>query len=189
MAIYTPEEQARIDAYRTEWPDIHAGEELIRRQEYRQLAEFMFGEMNKMVAPALQFVNTQGPRTQYDDIVKLVPDYDDVRDKTLAWIEAQPDYLKTAYKQVTSAGSPADVADLIERFKKDTNYTAAAPAPAAAAPTPAPAATPTPVQALPAAAAAVASGLRVVQSSRSDQGAPVDKNNFDAAFAEFASVK
>lgn len=186
--VYTTEEQAQIDAYQKEWPDIHAGEALIRKQEYRHLVEFVFSEFNKAVIPLQQFVEKQGPRTQYDDIVKLVPDYDDVRDKTLAWIDTQPEYLKAAYKRVTSEGTPADVADLIDRFKKETGHAqAAAPAvPAtAAAPAPAPAAP----AALPAASAAVVPGLRVVQSSRSDQSAPIDKNNFDDAFAEFAKAK
>lgn len=188
--VYTAEEQAAIEKYRTDWPDIAAGEALARRAEYRQIVSYVFEQVRKELEPIQQFAQRQQGRTQYDDIVDLVPDYDDVRDRTLAWVETQPDYLKAAFKQVAASGTPADVADLIARFKKETGYgaaPAAAPTPAA---TPVPAApTPASTAALPPAAAAAVKSLRVVKSGRSEPAPGSDPNDFDGAFAAFAGSK
>ena len=73
----------------------------MRRAEYKDLVGYIFQQVRAELAPLQDFVSTQAPRTQYSEITKLVPDYDDVRDKTLAWVDSQPDYLKAAYKQVT----------------------------------------------------------------------------------------
>ena len=188
-AVYTPEEQASIDAYRAAWPDIQAGEALVRRAEYRELVGYIFEQVRGQLDPALTFYQSQQGRTQYSDIVSLVPDYDAVRDKTLAWVDTQPEYLKKAYQEVANTGSASDVADLINRFKKDTGY--AAPAAAAVPPAaalPAAAAAP-PAAALPAAAAAAVSGLRVVKSGRAEPAAAADPNDFDSAFVEFTKTR
>lgn len=185
--IYTAEEQAQLTEYQASWPDVHAGEALIRRAEYRELVGYIFDQVRAQIDPALSFVQRQQGRTQYGDLIELVPDYDEVRDKTLAWVDTQPEYLKKAYKEVANAGSASDVADLINRFKKETNYASAAVP--AAAPAAAPVAVAAPVKALPAAAAAAVASLKVVKSSRSEASTPVDSNNYDAAFAEFSQAK
>jgi hypothetical protein len=124
--------------------------------------------------------------------VKLVSDYDDVRDKALAWVDSQPDYLKAAYKQVTDGGSPEEVADLITRFKKETNYVSPeAPTPpattgAAASTTPAVPAKPA-APALPAAATKAAAKLAVVKTGRTEQESGTSDEDFDGAFAKYAA--
>lgn len=181
--LYNADEQALLTEYQKAWPDIHAGEALVRRAEYRDLVGYIFNQVRQQLAPIQEFTQRQQGRTQYSDLVELVPDYDDVRDKTLAWVETQPDYLKEAYKKVTSTGSAADVADLIDRFKKETGYVQPA---AKAATTAAPAAT---TAALPAAAKAAVAALKVVKSGRTEAIQAVDPDNFDAAFAEFTAAK
>ncbi len=183
--VYTTDEQATLSKYQTDWPDIAAGEALMRRAEYQQLVGYIFNQVRQQLDPALEFYQKQQGRTQYQDIVEKVSDYDDVRDKTLAWVETQPAYLKKAYQEVANSGSAADVADLITRFKKETGYVQApATAPAAK---PIPAASAPVAAALPAAAAAAVSSLRVVKSSRSEPAQGADPNDFDAAFEEFAT--
>lgn len=187
--VYTADEQAIIDKYRTDWPDIAQGEALARRAEYRQLVSYVFDQVRQQIEPIQQFATRQQGRTQYDDIVELVPDYDDVRDKVLEWVETQPEYLKAAFKKVAAEGTPADVADLITRYKKETGQAepaAAAPAAAPAAPA-APAAAPA-AAALPPAAAAAAKSLRVVKSGRSEPTPGSDPNDFDGAFAAFSQT-
>jgi len=198
--VYTDAEAATIAKYKEDWPDIQAGEALVRRAEYRELVTYVFAQVRQELAPLQAFTQTQSGRTQYGDLVALVPDYDTVRDKTLEWIAAQPAYLKTAYQSVADNGTPSDVADLINRFKKETGYVAptqsapaASAAPAATAPAAAvPAAKPAPAKsaaALPAAAAAAAANLRVVKSGRTEPGtAAADPDDFDAAFAEFSKA-
>jgi hypothetical protein len=208
--LYTSDEQAVIDGYLKEWPDVAKGEALMRRAEYSQLIKYVFEQF----APRLEALETSqtstSTRTQYQDIVSLVPDYDSVRDATLAWIETQPGYLKSAYQKVAEEGSPQDVADLITRFKKETGYVAkrdGAAAPAAAAPTQgAGAATAGAAGAqaggtqaagasagavpasLPAAAQAAAAALKPVKTTRSEPVSAPDPNDFDAAFKEYASA-
>lgn len=190
--VYNTDEQAVVDSYIKEWPDVAKGEALLRRAEYGHLVNHIFEQLRPRLEALEAVSSTTSTRTQYQDLVSLVPDYDQVRDATLAWIETQPEYLKNAYQQVANQGSAKDVADLITRFKKETNYAAPAaapaptPAPAAAA---APAATPAPAGGLasPAAAAAVAS-LKPVRTTRSDPVSQPDPNDFDAAFKEFASA-
>lgn len=186
--VYSTEEQATIDKYRTDWPDIQAGEALVRRAEYRELVGYVFEQVRAQLNPLMELTSKQQGRTQYSDLVSLVPDYDTVRDKTLAWVETQPAYLKKAYQEVANSGSAADVADLITRFKKETGYVApAAAAPAAATPVVPATAAPT-AKALPAAAAAAVAQLRVVKSVRSEPVQAADPNDFDSAFAEFSTA-
>lgn len=181
--IYTADEAATIEKYQKDWPDIHAGEALVRRAEYRDLVGYIFEQVRSQLDPLVALSQTQQGRTQYTDLVQLVPDYDDVRDKTLAWVDTQPAYLKKAYQEVANGGSPSDVADLINRFKKETGYAAPATvaAPVAAAPA-APAG-------LPAAAKAAVATLRVVQSARSAPSAGADPDDFAGAFKEFSASK
>lgn len=198
--VYTDDEKKIVEDYLKEWPDTARGEALLRRAEYQQLVGFMFEQLRPRLEALEAGYQTSSTRTQYQDIVALVPDYDDVRDKTLAWIDTQPAYLKAAYQQVANEGSAKDVADLITRFKKETNYVAAGgtggtPAPAAPAAASAPAAgtgaAPAPAApsgGLAPAAAAAAASLRVVKTSRSEPVSAPDPNDFEAAFKEFASA-
>jgi hypothetical protein len=182
VPVYSADEQALLTEYQKSWPDISAGEALVRRAEYRELVGYIFEQVRQQLTPLQEFTQRQQGRTQYSDLVELVPDYDDVREKTLAWVETQPEYLKRAYKEVTSIGSAADVADLIDRFKKETGYVqTAAKTPAVAAPAVA--------AALPAAAKAAVAALKVVKSGRTEAAPVVDPGDFDAAFAEFTATK
>jgi hypothetical protein len=176
-----------LDKYAAEWPDIAAGEALTRRAEHRDLVAFIFSEVRRFVEPIQAFVETRSTKDQYSEIKSLVSDYDDVRDKTLAWIDTQPAYLQAAYKEVTQSGAPEDVADLINRFKKETGYVAAPAAASAAAPASAPAVPAAPAK--PTAAKVVAASLKVVPSSRTEAATPADANDFDSAFKEFSNAK
>lgn len=185
--VYTTDEQATLDKYGKDWPDIRAGEALVRKAEYRDLVSYIFDQVHQRLAPLEAVTQTTSTRTQYQDIVGLVPDYDVVRDRTLAWVDTQPEYLKKAYQEVANSGSATDVADLITRFKKETGYVQ----PAATVPVTPAAATPVAATnaALPVAAAAAVQSLRVVKSSRSEPAQGIDANDFDSAFAEFSKAK
>lgn len=183
--IYSADETAAISKYNEDWPDIAKGEALIRRAEYRELVGYIFEQVRQQYAPALDYVNNRAPRDQYSDITALVPDYDDVRDKTLAWVEKQPTYLKDAFHKIAQEGSPEDVADLIGRFKKDTGYAA----PAGSVPAPVVAAAPVPAPALPAAVQKAAAKLTLVATERGGQTQAVDDSDFEGAFATYAAAE
>jgi hypothetical protein len=193
--IYTADEQATLTKYQEDWPDVVKGEALTRRAEYQGLINHVFESLRPTIEALQESAQKNSSRTQYSDLVALVPDYQQVREPTLAWIETQPGFLKKAYQDVAANGSAQDVAHLIDRFKKETDYvpasgvgTTGAPVVPAVEPAAAAARTVPPVRAaLPAAAAAAATSLKVVKSSRSEPTTVPDPNDFDAAFAEFSA--
>lgn len=194
--IYSADETAQIEAYRKEWGDVAAGEALVRRGEYQHLVAHIFGQIGPMLDELRAQVVPAATHTTYQRLVQLVPDYDEIRDPVLAWVDKQPAALKAAYEDITSTGTPQDVAALIETFRTSTGWKgkAAAPAPAAAAPAgapaapaPAPAATPAPAPALSPAAAAAAASLAPVSTGRGAPAGGPDPNDFAGAFKEFAA--
>jgi hypothetical protein len=194
LPLYTLDEQAVLTKYQEDWPDVSKAEALMRRAEYKDLVGYIFQQVRAELAPLQDFVSTQAPRTQYSEITKLVPDYDDVRDKALAWVDSQPAYIKAAYKQVTDGGSPEEVADLLNRFKKETNYTSpaaptspAVPAAGVASFTPPAAPAKPAAPALPAAATKAAAKLAVVKTGRTEQESGDSDDDFDGAFAKYAA--
>lgn len=193
--LYSAAEQTTLDAYKAEWPDVAAGEALVRRQEYQQLTAWIFGQIQPHLDALRSQSNVTHERTQYQVLRELVADYDDIRDPTLKWIDAQPEYLKAAYSKVANEGTPEQVADIISRFRKETGWVkAGAPAAPAAAPTPAApapaAAAPTPAApaAAPAAVAAAAAALKPVGAARTSATPAADPNDFDGAFAEASKL-
>jgi pyruvate dehydrogenase E2 component (dihydrolipoamide acetyltransferase) len=189
--IYNEQEQTTLTKYQTEWPDVAAGEALIRRSEYRQLAGYIFGQIGPLLDELRAQVTPAATHTTYTQLKGMVSDYDDVRDPCLEWAAKQPAALKAAYQDIADRGTPEDVAAMIETFRKATGWkkpTSAAPA-ALAAPA-APAASPAAAPAAPAApavspaVAAAAASLAPVASARTAQTAGADPNDFDGAFAE-----
>lgn len=179
VPLYTKDEEATITKYREDWPDIAQAEELVRRKEYREVVQYVFDQVTAMVAPVMSYYQNRSGKDQYSDITALVPDYDQVRDKAVAWATAdtQPAYLKAAFSKVVAEGSPAEVADLIARYKKDTGFVAEQPKAVGAV-------QPKPQAPLSEPAKKAAAALTVVKSSRSVQSEAADPNDFDAAFAE-----
>lgn len=195
--LLTPEDQAALDAYEKDWDQVSRGESLKRRIEYDHLVRHIFKEL----APVIDAVNSISTNVgkvessvQYRDLVEEIPDYNLVREPVIEWVAKQPAYLKAAYEQVTSSGTVEEIADLVDRFRKETGWVApagtpaatpvpaatSAAAPAAAAPTPAPA----PNAALPAAAVAAAASLKPVKTGRTEPAPANDPNDFDGAWAE-----
>ena len=181
VEIYTPDEKAALAKYTEDWPDIAKAEALARRAEYRELVAYVFQQVESKYAPALDYVKNRGEHDQYSDLIALVPDYDAVRDKTLAWVDTQPTWLKSAYTKVTSEGTPEEVAGLIALYKKENGIAQVAAAPVI----PAAPATPAAPAIAPAAKAAAAK-LTVVKTGRSEAGTATE-DTFDSAFAAYAA--
>ena len=173
-ALFTDAEAAELAAYEKDWPDVAKAESLRRRAEYQQLLQYVFDQVGQRLAPLEQVTMGGAERSHLNDLYTLVPDYDQVRDPVLAWVDQQPAYLKAAYTQVAQRGTPMEVADLIGRYRQASG--AQAPAPRAQAP-----AAPAP------GVRRAAAALAPVQSSRSGV---VDSqpDDFDGAFAAFAKA-
>lgn len=183
--LYSAEEQALLDGYMKDWDTVAKGEELRRRAEYRQLVGYVFEQVNARYGHVLQYVEARSPKDQYTDIKSLVQDYDQVRDPAIEWAMKQPPLMKATYERVIKEGTPEEVRELIDTFKKATGQ--------AATPTPTPAVTPTATGMTPATAAndtateAAKAALKPVATQRTEPAQPADPNNFDDAFKEFAA--
>ncbi|MHB0965284.1 MAG: hypothetical protein ACYC36_02410 [Bellilinea sp.] len=182
--IYSAEEEAALKKYSEDWPDIQKGEALARRAEYQELVGYIFQQVRQELekvetkyAPALEYTQHREVHDQYSEIKALVPDYDAVRDKTLAWIDTQPTWLQAAYTKVANEGTPDEVAGLIGLYKKETGYVApvAAQAPAAK-----------PAAAISPAAQQAAAKLAVVKTNRTEAG-NASEESFDNSFAAYAA--
>lgn len=186
--IYNAEEEEFLKTYDGEWSDVVRGEALKRRGEYQQLVAHIFSEVRKELAPLQEFTQRQGTRTQYQELVELIPAYDDVRPKAIEWVEKLPaGLMRQGYERVLAEGDPKDVAELFTHYKAVSGYKEPAPV----APAPAPAAAPAPV--VPpknsGAVAKAAAALAPVRTSRTEPQQGEDPNDFDGAFKYFATQK
>jgi hypothetical protein len=179
--LYTEEEQQLIDAYRSDWPDIARAEALSRRQEYQQLLQFVFTQVQAAIGPISETVDVMSNQAHLQQLQTKITDYDDVRDKVVAWVEEQPAYLRAAYEHVITEGTAEEVADLVDRYRRENGIEA----PKAKASTDKQQQQSQDTE-LPAATKKAAAGLAPVRSKRSTPSRSADPADFDAAFAEFA---
>jgi hypothetical protein len=179
--LYTPEEEQLLEAYRNDWPDIARAEALSRRQEYQQLLQFVFSQVKQVLDPISETVDVISNQAHLQQLQTQIADYDDVRDKVVQWVEGQPAYLRAAYEHVITQGTAEEVADLVERYRKENGIEA----PKAKASSGEQQQQSQDTE-LPAATKKAAAGLAPVRSKRSTPSGSADPADFDAAFAEFA---
>jgi hypothetical protein len=122
--LFTPEEIEFLTAYDKEFPDIARAETIRRRADLRMTVGYVFDEVTRSLQPLVQQIQNLAARTHLGDIHQMVPDYDTTREQVIAWVDKQPPYLKAAYQRVVQQGSVDEVADLINRYKKDTGVVA-----------------------------------------------------------------
>lgn len=133
--------------------------------------------LDPVLQPVVRSVQQNEATKHYDAIVAAHPDYPQMYDGIVSWIDKQPEYMKNAYLHVAKNGSSADVIDLVSRFKQETGTPKVTPAAAKAASVQAPVD-------LPADAKQAASSLAAVTSQRSVVPKIVEKDDFDSAWAE-----
>jgi hypothetical protein len=168
--LYTPEEQQFLESYEQDWTDVSRAETLKRRVEYRGLAQYIFNEVASEFARLQAQVDQLMGQTRQGELKSAVNDYDAVMPQVQKWIETQPAYLQSAYKQVIQQGSVDDVADLVNRYRKETGG-------------PAPGSSKKVVTELPAPAKTAVAALAPVSSERTAiAAAEPDMNDFDAGF-------
>lgn len=172
-ALYTPEQQQALDNFKKEWPEVASGIELMMRQVQQQTAQQVFNALAPTLNPVLDYYQSSAVDNQYNQLVKAHPDYDQIYENVLQWVDKQPSYMKTAMQHVVSEGSAAEVVDMINRYKLETGK------PLSVAPAPV-----TKVTDLPEAAKKVARSLGVVSSKRSAVPQSQDPTDFDGAWAE-----
>lgn len=174
--IYNEEEKKFLSTYDNDWADVTKGEALKRRAEYRDLMGYVFSQVAQQLRPMFETVEVLSTRTHLSDLRAQVDDYDTVRDKVVGWVEEQPMYLQTAYKQVIQAGTAEEVAHLIESYRKATGDQAAPTPPAKKS------------GELSDDAKKAALSLAPVTTKRSSIPQADDPDDFDSAFARFAKA-
>lgn len=177
--LFSQEEKELLTSYEKDWPEVARAEALRRKAEYRDLVTYVFNEVAKELRPIVETVHTISQRTHLSDLKSTVNDYDDVRDKVIDWVQQQPTYLQIAYKHVIENGTVDEVADLVNRYKRDTGVQAAS---AASAPVARKVETE-----LPTATKQAAASLAPVSSKRTAVLQASDPDDFESAFASFAS--
>ena len=175
--IYSADEKAFLATYDNDWGDVAKGEALKRRGEYRDLIGFMFTQVAEQLRPVFETVDVLSTRTHLSDLRSQVEDYDTVREKVVGWVEEQPMYLQTAYKQVIQAGTAEEVAHLIDSYRKATGAPAAVIIPSTKR-----------SGELSDDAKKAALSLAPVTTKRSTIPQADDPDDFDSAFAKFAKV-
>lgn len=131
QAVYTDAEVASMEAFAKDWPEQFAAIQAMLRGTVAQNNDYTFGEISKVLAPALEQVQTVSASSMHGQLQRAIPDYDQIRDKAIAWAtsDAQPDYLKNAYVSVIENGTVHQITDLVGRWRESTG----APKPAAVA--------------------------------------------------------
>lgn len=175
QSVYTEDEQAKVDEFKAEWPDVAEGIELLMKDYRQKIMQEMSQQIEPMVSPAVQFAQ----QTQADQHVQQLeaahPDYATIYNDIVGWVDGQPEYLKNAYTQVAQNGSTQEVIDLISRFKAETGKAQPEkPQPKAEKRD----------RTLPDEAKKAAASLGVVNSQRSAQAKAEDPNDFEGAWAD-----
>jgi hypothetical protein len=174
---YTPEEQTFLAEYEKDWGDVSKAESLKRRTEYNDLVQYVFNEVAAVLRPMTQDLQVVLQERQKAQVLGAVPEYGTLQESITAWVGAQPAYLRDAYQRVIQGGNSDEIADLVERYKKDTPGSVVVDSSKQQA------------TELPPPAKKAAQALAPVSSKRSSVvAAEPDKNDFDGAFAKFAAI-
>lgn len=185
--IYSSEELEVLADYEKNWVDVSRAETLKRRVEYHDLLKFTFAEFHKYVQPLFDQVTAMGNTLHTGEVKAAVPDYsENLEADVTKWIDTQPAYLQTAYKQVMQSGTSDEVVDLIGRYRGSVGTAPAPAAPAATVPIPTP---PAPSKTeLSSAAKQAADSLAPVSAERSAVPQGEDPQDFATAFARYAAT-
>lgn len=176
--VYTADEQTVLDAYEKDWSEVARAEELRWRGRARDIATYVFSQIAQELRPVKELTEALADRAHFTDLRERVGEVDDnLRTNVTSWVEKQPAYLQTAYKQVLTTGSVDEVADLVERYRKETGTAkSAAPAPSKGG------------SELSGSAKQAAEALAPVSSKRSQIEQQDDPNDFGAAWGKFSEM-
>lgn len=170
--LYSPEEIAELDTLKADWPDLYRMFSLMARQSEAKVVNYTFSEMSKVLSPLQQSVNVITGNDHQDAIYYAHPDYDQVYNPCMQWIEAQPTFIQRACKEVVSSGTSEEVITMIQRFKDETGWKVK------------PASSAAPKTELSNAAKQAAKAIGAVGTKRGAATSAPDPSDFDAAWEE-----
>jgi hypothetical protein len=191
IPIYSTAEAAELETLQKDWPELKRLFELMSRQVEVNMVNYTFAEMGKILTPLQQSVGVLTGNDHVGAIYSAHPDYDQAYDPCMEWIGKQPAFLKGTYERIVKDGTSQEVAEMMQKFKDETKWTAQAAAttvtPAAAAAKVAPK---TQVKAeLSDAAKKAAQAIGVVGAKRGGAVAVQDPLDYEGAWAEATASK
>lgn len=184
--IYTAEEIAEINAVERDFPDIVRAVGLLMKGHAIENKAALYNELGPIIGQQQTTLQTVAGSHQLNELRRMIPDYDAVRDPVIAWAtdeKKQPDYLRTAFASVINTGDARQITDMVNRWRQETGAPAA-PTSGHAVPPKSAAGAPELSPAVKQAAAAMAP----VTSKRTTT-APSEPVDFDSAFKAFADLK
>ena len=183
--VLDPEVEAKLAAFRKDWPDIaeavdaqsaHAQAQMEARVA-RLVASVVQGVYADIAPMAKTYATTEASAFR-TAVLDKHNDYDVVFPKLEPWIKSQPAYLQAGMLHAYNAGSAEDVIDLVTRYKAAAGVMPQVPEPPAGNPS---------GGSQSVSAAAKAAELAPVQGKRTaPKPAGEDPNDFDSAFAQAA---
>lgn len=125
---FVPEDkQGVIDKYEQEWAEVSEAEQIKRTAELQLLQERLYSDLKSALAPVFETTQRLQVNAHFDTIRQQHPDFDNIRDELADWIEQQPEFVRPAYQEVATKGSPQQVVDMINQFKAAKGMTGAVP--------------------------------------------------------------
>lgn len=176
--LFTQDEEQFLTTYEKDWSEVSKAEELKRRQFGRDIVQYVFDQVAPKLRELEELAGTVANRQHFSDLEqKIGPIDDNLRTQVESWIGKQPGYLQKTFTGVLTGGTVEEVADLVDRFKKETGVvTAPAPAPSKGG------------SELSESAKQAAEALAPVSTRRSGVEQQDDPNDFGAAFAKFSEM-
>ncbi|MHB1097929.1 MAG: hypothetical protein ACYCZR_00110 [Burkholderiales bacterium] len=183
--VLSPEIEAKLSAFRKDWPDIaeavdaqaaHAQAQMEARVA-RLVASVVQGVYADIAPMAKTYATTEASAFR-TAVLDKHNDYDAVYPKLEPWIKSQPAYLQPGMLHAYNAGSAEDVIDLVTRYKSAAGVMPQVPEPTVDV---------SGGGSQSVSAAAKAAELAPVQGKRTaPKPAGEDPNDFDSAFAQAA---
>ena len=178
--LFTTDEEAKIEAFKKEWPDVAEAMDLQARAVAHSVLKYAFSSIAEQFIPLRDAVEALATRAHYGDLKGAVGEYtDEEREKIIGWVKEHPAYLQSAMLSVIEEGTAEEVADLVNRYREATG---SKPAGAQDDKVEAPGGD----TELSGEAKQAAAALAPVSSKRSAVQAPDDLSDYDGAFAKFA---
>jgi hypothetical protein len=119
--LFTAEEDAKIEHFRKEWPEVAEAFDLQARALAQSVLKYAFEQIGGVVNPMRETLDILATRTHYGDLKDKVGEYTPAeRQEIIDWVDQQPTYLQAAMKSVIDGGTAEEVADLVGRYRKET---------------------------------------------------------------------
>jgi len=129
-AILSAAEQARVDEYKNDWPDVAEAESLLRKEmaeslkaEVYSAVGMVFQQFYQMVAPMLTDHKETSVTKRDKAISEKIGDYQQIKGSLADWASAQPSVVSKAYKEILDSGSIDDVIKVVSLYKQAVGQT------------------------------------------------------------------